>query len=152
MKSINIFYSYSHIDENFRIDLEKHLSLLKRKGVINDWHDRKIMPGDEWEKSINQNLEKAEIIILLISADFIASDYCFEEEMEIAMNKQENKTAIVLPIILRPCDWADAPFSKLQVLPKNGRPITSWDNTDDAWTDVSIRIRQICEKIKEEQQ
>src|SRR5688572_2831891 len=94
---IKVFYSYSHKDEQFRQELEAHLSALKRINIISEWHDRKITAGEEWSNAIDQNLETAQIILLLISADFLNSDYCYEIEMKRAMEKHETKEAIVIP-------------------------------------------------------
>ncbi len=127
---VRIFYSYSHRDEDLRDELEKHLALLKRQGIILNWYDRKISPGERWEGAIDSNLATADIILLLVSADFLASDYCYDIEMKLALEHHKNGDATVIPIILRPVDWAEAPFSKLQALPMDGRPVTSWANLD----------------------
>ena len=100
-KPIRLFYSYSHDDESFREQLEKHLALLKRTGVIEEWHDRQIGAGTEWEGQINDNLEQADVILLLISASFLASDYCFDKEMTRAMERHDAGKARVIPVILR---------------------------------------------------
>jgi TIR domain-containing protein len=145
---IEIFYSYSHKDEELRDRLETHLSLLKRNGVIQGWHDRRISAGAEWGGSINEHLESAGIILLLVSADFLASDYCYDVEMKRAMERHTQGTARVIPIILRKCDWQDAPFGKLQALPKDGKAIKTWSDIDDAFTDVATGLkRAIAEMI-----
>src|SRR5262249_54148473 len=125
---IEIFYSYSHKDEDLRNELEKHLSVLKRNGVIAAWHDRRIVPGAEWRGEIDKHLEASNVSLLLVSSDFLASDYCYEIEMKRAMERHAQGTARVIPIILRMCDWHDAPFGKLQALPKDGKPIKAWDD------------------------
>src|SRR5262245_32810907 len=130
-RPINVFYSYSHKDETFRIELEKHLSLMRRNGEIAGWHDRDISAGTEWKKSIDKNLENADIILLLVSADFIASDYCYQIEMMRAMKLHHEGRACVIPIIVRTCDWASAPFAELQALPKDAKPLSTWSNRDD---------------------
>jgi hypothetical protein len=144
--SIRLFYSYSHKDEDMRDELEKHLSILKRRGLITGWNDRRIGAGKEWEKEVSAHLENAQIILLLISADFIASDYCYSIEMKKALQRHEIGEARVVPIILRPVDWAEAPFSKLQILPTDARPVTLWEDTDEAF---SIIVRGIREAIRE---
>jgi internalin A len=138
-----LVYSYSHKDEALRDELETHLSLLKRQGVLSIWHDRKILPGYEWVKEIDENFKTADIILLLVSADFIASDYCWDIEVKEAMRRHEAKEAHVIPIILRDCDWSSAPFGKLQGLPRDGKPITLWPDKDTAWKDVAVGIRRI---------
>jgi TIR domain len=144
---IEIFYSYSHKDEDLRNELEKHLSLLKRNGVIAGWHDRKIVSGAEWSGEIDKHLEASNIILLLVSSDFIASDYCYEIEMKRAMERHEQRAARVIPIILRRCDWHDAPFGKLQALPKDGKPIKTWNDIDEAFTDVVAGLKRTIAEV-----
>ncbi len=150
-KTINLFYSYSHADEALREELEKHLKLLQRQQVIDSWHDRKIISGTEWDKVINNNLDTADIILLLISADFLASDYCWDIEIQRAMQRHEEKSAVVIPVLLRPCDTGNANFMKLQGLPKNFKPVTSWTNRDEAFTDIARGIRAAAEQIRKTQ-
>jgi internalin A len=144
-KAKAIFFSYSHQDEVLRDELETHLKLLQRQGVISTWHDRKILPGREWDREIDRYLEKAKIILFLISADFIASDYCWENEVKQALKWHESGHATVIPVLLRSCDWKGAPFRKLQGLPKDMTPITAWRDRDAAWTDVATGIRAVAE-------
>src|SRR3954462_10521423 len=127
---ISLFYSYSHKDEALRKKLETHLTLLQNEGVISGWHDRRIAAGTEWDGAISENLDKAGIILLLVSADFLASRYCRDAEIKRAMERHEAGTARAIPVILRPCDWHTAPFGKLQALPKDGRAVTEWSNRD----------------------
>jgi TIR domain len=127
---VEIFYSYAHEDEVFRTTLEKHLSLLQRQGVITAWHDRHIVPGTDWAQIIDEHLERASIILLLVSADFLASDYCYGVEMKRALERHQAEEAHVVPILLRPVDWKGAPFAHLQSLPTDAKPITTWSNQD----------------------
>jgi internalin A len=122
---MRVVFSYSHKDEELRDQLETHLKLLQRQGVISTWHDRKIKPGDEWEGVIDENFQRADLILLLVSSDFVASDYCYEIEMRTALERHEKVEAKVVPIILRACQWRDALFGKLQALPKDGKPVMS---------------------------
>ncbi len=145
---LKIFYSYSKEDEEFRIQLEKHLSLLKRQGAISGWHFRMITGGMEWKNQIDYHLGKSKIILLLVSSDFISSEYCYDVEMTKAMQLHRNKTAQVIPVILRPVDWQSAPFGKLQALPKDGKPITKWANRDEAFLDIVQGIRQIIQEFQ----
>ena len=117
-----IFYSYCQKDENYLTMLETHLSLLKREGLIETWHDRKLEPGTDWETEIDERINTYEIILLLISPDFMASDYCYEREMKIAMQRHLQGDAVVIPVIIRPCDWESAPFGRLSASPKQGKP------------------------------
>jgi TIR domain len=144
---ISLFYSYSHRDEALRKKLETHLSLLKDQGVIQDWHDRRIQAGTEWDGVISENLERAKIILLLVSADFLASRYCRDIELKRAMQRHQAGTARVIPVILRPVDWHSASFGKLAALPKDGKPITSWRNRDEAFTDIARGIREVQREV-----
>ncbi len=144
---IEVFYSYSHKDEELRERLETHLKLLKRLGVIQDWHDRRISAGTEWAGQIDHYLESSQIILLLISADFLASDYCYDKEMKRALERHEAREARVIPIILRPVDLKGAPFSHLQALPKDAKPVTSWSNQDAAFTNIAQGIRKVAEEL-----
>lgn len=145
--AIELFFSYSHRDEMLRDELAKHLSILKRKGVITAWHDRQITAGSEWAGAIDDHLNSARVILLLISADFLASDYCWDIELRRAIERHEAGEAGVIPIILKPVDWGGALFSKLQALPKNAQPVTSWANADEAFLDVAKGIRRAVEAI-----
>src|SRR5437660_5533170 len=141
-----LFYSYAHTDEALREQLEKHLSLLQRQGLLSTWHDRAIQPGNTWAREIDDHLNQAEIILLLVSASFLASDYCYENEMRRALERHQRGEARVIPIILHPCDWSSAPFSKLQALPRNARPITTWANQEEAFADVARHLHHILER------
>lgn len=143
-----VFISYSHKDESFKNSLVEHLSSLRRRGVIDSWNDRQIKAGDEWENEIDTHLNYADIVLLLISASFNASDYCTSNELKRALEKHESSEALVIPIILRACDWQDLPYSKLQGLPKDGTPIQSWDNEDEAWLDVVNGIKKSIENFE----
>jgi hypothetical protein len=151
MKPIPLFYSYSHKDEQLLEQLKTHLSLLKREGIISDWHDHKISAGTEWENQIDRHIELAQIILLMISADFLASDYCYDTEMMRVMERHEDEEVRVIPVVLRPCDWWDAPFGKLQALPKDAKPVTTWSKRDKAWLDVVQGIRRACQEIQQVQ-
>jgi hypothetical protein len=137
---VEVFYSYSHRDEGLREELQKHLSVLRRNGIIDDWHDRKISPGSEWGSEIDTHLNSAKIILLLVSPDFLASDYCYGIEMKRALERHEAKEACAIPVILRHCDWYGAPFAKLQALPRDAKPVTAWTDTDEAFTDIAKGI------------
>lgn len=141
-RGVRLFCSYSHKDEELRDELEKHLSTLIRSGVIASWHDRRIDPGREWAREIDRHLDAAQIILLLVSADFLASDYCYELEMKRAVERHKEGSAHAIPVILREVDWKAAPFAGLQALPKDGKPVTSWANRDEAYADIARGIRQ----------
>src|SRR6266702_1857140 len=145
--SVDVFFSYAHEDEKLCKRLETHLTLLKRQGIISTWNDRNISAGREWKREVDAHLNTAQIILLLVSPDFAASDFCYSVEMKRALERHERGEAHVIPIILRPVDWHEAPFSKLQVLPVGARPITSWTNRDEAFEDVARGIRKAVQEI-----
>ena len=142
-----VFFSYAHEDEALRDELAKHLKLLERQGVITAWHDRQITAGTEWEGQIDEHLETAKVILLLVSADFLASDYCYDVELKRAMERHEAKEARVIPVILREVNWKGASFGKLLALPKNAEPVTNWPNRDQAFADITRGIRTAVEKL-----
>mgnify|MGYP006101560803 FL=1 len=148
---LNIFFAYSREDSDLRERLDKHLSGLKRRNYINTWFDGQIEAGTEWEKEIDFALSKADIILLLISADFIASDYCFDVEMKKAISRHEKGDAVIIPIILHPCDWSDLPFSKIQGLPQNGKAITSenWKSPEFALSEIAKSIKETVESLRQ---
>jgi hypothetical protein len=145
---IEVFISYSHRDKALREKLGKHLSILKREGVIDEWHDRRIGAGQEWAGAIDEHLNNAAVILLLVSADFVASDYCYDKEMKRALERHDARDACVIPVILRKVDWEGAPFAKLQALPEDGKPVTSWGNQDEAFTDVTRGIRRVVQELR----
>ena len=147
MLPIKLFFSYSHADEELRDQLATHLKLMERQGLLAGWHDRAIPVGTEWNKHIVRELEEADIILLLISADFLASDYCWDVEVTRAMERHEAGEAVLVPVLLRPCAWEEAPFAKYQGLPRDVRPVTEWDNRDQAWVDVVRGIRQVVDRL-----
>jgi hypothetical protein len=139
---ISLFYSYSHEDEALRKKLEAHLSLLQAEGFISGWHDRRIAAGTEWQGAIDNHLDEAGIILLLVSASFLASQYCQDVEVARAMQRHKAGTARVIPVVLRSVDWHTAPFGNLQALPKDGKPVASWKDRDKAFTDIARGIRE----------
>jgi hypothetical protein len=143
----NIFFSYSHKDESLRDELEKHLTILKRQGHIEAWHDRRIVVGENLDQEIDQNLKTADIILLLISSDFLASDYCYDIEMTQAIKRQDSGEAKVISIILRPCAWKDAPFAKLLVTPTDGKPVTKFPTLDDGFLEVTEAIKAALKQL-----
>lgn len=141
--SVELFYSYAHSDESLCQELQKHLAALKRAGLIRDWSDRKIEPGDEWDAGIHAALERAGIILLLVSSDFLASKYIFEVELPFALERHHSGRATVIPVLLRPVEWRDSPIARLQMLPSEARAVTLWPNRDEAFSDVAGRLREL---------
>ncbi len=142
---VRVFLSYSHADDEHRVALSSHLRLLERQGLIQPWFDRKILPGQNLDAAIERELERCEVVLFLVSADFLASDYCYGVEMTRAMERHEAGEAIVVPLIVRACDWHSAPFGKLLALPAEGEPVTSWSNQDEAWTNVARELRRLID-------
>ena len=148
---MKVFISYCHEDEISRIEIEKFLVILTKQKLINIWSDRKIDAGSELHCDINKNLEESNIILPLISQDFLNSHYCYEIEMARALEKHSKNEAVVIPIILRPCDWLNTPIKDLLALPKDGKPITLWDNKDLAYLDITQGIRAVISKMTNEE-
>ena len=148
VKPIKVFFSYAHEDEGFLKSLEKHLSILRKQGLITEWHNRMIGAGKDVAEEIDIHLNTSQIILLLISPDFIASDYCYSVEVKRAMERHEAGEAFVIPVILRRVDWKSASFGKLQALPKDGKPIMKWANRDEAFFDVAKGIREAVEELR----
>ncbi len=145
-KQIEIFFCYAHEDESYRQLLEKHLEPLRRQGFIKIWHDHYITAGSNSQKEIDSHLTTAHIILLLISPDFMHSDYCYNVVTKRAMERYERGEVDIIPVILRPIYWQSAPFGQLQALPRDGKPVSSWD-LDEAFFDVAEGIRKIIEKM-----
>jgi len=142
----NLFYSYSHSDALLRDELAKFLAPLKHQGRIVEWYDRKIEPGLRWESAISDNLQSADLVLLLVSADFLASDYCFGVEVELALERNSSGSARVIPILLKPCLWEESRFRELQILPRDARPVTSWPSPEDAFLTIANEINVITKE------
>ncbi|MEO6539788.1 MAG: toll/interleukin-1 receptor domain-containing protein [Ferruginibacter sp.] len=143
--NLKIFLSYAHADEAMKTQLDMNLIGLKKNNSIEVWQDKAIMPGDTWDEEIKNALSTADIILLLISVDFNNSKYIWENELNIALERHERKEARVIPVILRTCDWGDMPYAKLQALPTGARPISSFADKDEAYTDVARGIRMVVD-------
>src|SRR6266487_319984 len=143
---IEIFCCYAREDQPMLEEMKKHLTPLQRQGLITLWSDTDLNAGQEWEKVLHQHLNTAQIILLLISPDFMASDYCYSIEMRRALERHKNGEVQVIPIMLRPVDWEGAPFVHLQCLPHDARAVTEWDNQDKAFFDVTKGIKEAVAK------
>lgn len=142
-----VFFSYSHKDEALRNELEKHLTALKHQGIVEMWHDRRIGAGQEFDQEISENLEKADIILLLVSSDFISSPYCYGIEMTRALERHKNGEARVIPVILRPCYWQNLPFGRLLATPTDGQPVTKFANQDEAFLEITKAIHDASKQL-----
>jgi len=148
-KALRLMCCYSRKDATLREELDVYIAPLKRQEIIESWYDGEIQAGVEWRKEIMRHLEESDIIVLLISAYFIASDFCYNIEMTRALERHDAGEACVIPIIVRTSDWLSAPFARLQSLPKDTLAVTSWTNQDEAWTDVVTGIRRVAESMRQ---
>jgi hypothetical protein len=144
---VTVFFSYSHKDEDLRDELEIHLTALKRQGIIQTWHDRRILAGKDLDEEIDSNIETADIILLLVSPYFIASDYCYNIEMQRALKRHEDGESRVIPVILHPCEWHETPFGKLKATPTDGKPVSKYPNQHDAFLLIAKDIRRAADEI-----
>ena len=148
-KSLKAFISYSHADEPMKDQLLQHLKPLERLGLISNWHDRMIKPGDNFSNIISSEIESSDIIFILISIDFINSKYCYDIELSRAIEiYNEGKTRII-PVIIRDCLWNHSPFGGIQALPKDAKPIVSWPSHDEAFTNVAKAVHELAVELLE---
>ena len=137
------FISYSHRDKPTLDRLHTHLAPLHRQGLIEEWFDREILAGSEIDAAVDEELESCELFLLLVSPDFLASDYCYEREMQRALERHEAGEARVIPIIIEPCDWTTSPLRQLKALPRDGHPVSDWTNANNAYLDIVQELRRI---------
>ena len=149
-KHIDIFIAYAHEDEKILEELKTHLTVLERTQNVTIWYDGLVMPGQEWQATTKEVMQKSQIILLLISADFIASDECYNESMKHALDMHRAGKCTVIPVLARACLWQDTPFSSLQILPKNQQPLTSatWQTHEDPFTQVAENLRYVVQKLQ----
>ena len=146
--ALSLFISYSHEDDAWRARLDSHLALLKRQKVYDVWHDRRIGAGQEWAGRIDDALERADVVLLLVSSDFLDSEYCYDKELQRALARHEEGKARVVPVILRECEWQASDFCHLQAWPQDGRPITSFPNADEAMKEVASTLRRVATELR----
>lgn len=147
-KAINIFISYAHEDRRYLDQLRKHLLPLQMQGWIKIWDDSDIYAGVNVEREVEEQMQRANVILLLISASFLASEFCYGKEMRWAMEKHALGTATVIPILLRSCDWRETPFGGIQGLPRDGQPISSRPDRDRAFFEIAQEIRRVIEELQ----
>lgn len=145
--AVSVFISYSHADEKLKIKLRNYLSVLEQQGIISMWHDRMIPAGAEWDRAIHAHLNECQVILLLISSDFLSSKYCFSVEMKRALQRHEEQSALVIPVILRPVTLVGTPFAKLQALPKDAKPVIKWRPREDAFVDITESLRNAIQNL-----
>lgn len=144
---LKVFVSYAHEDEAPRKALANHLRALEREGLIVVWHDRKITGGREWAGAIDDALASADIVLLLISADFLASDYCHDVELKEASRLHDTGQARVVPVILRSCDWTHSPFARFNALPPDGLPVVEAQFPDQRYSEVADGLRRVVAEL-----
>jgi hypothetical protein len=144
---VEIFCCYADRDQDLLAELETHLSPLRRQGVIVTWHSLNIIPGTNAEEERSKHLNNAQVILLLISPDFLASDHCYDQEMMRAIRRHQQGEAVVIPIILRPTYWEEAPFAHLQALPTDKKPVVTWYYPDEAWVDITRGIKKAVKEL-----
>ncbi|PHN30703.1 toll/interleukin-1 receptor domain-containing protein [Pseudomonas sp. ICMP 460] len=142
-----VFFSYSHHDELYRDQLEAHLASLRHEEKIESWHDRRLLAGSEFGTEIDQQINDADVILLLVTANFLNSKYCYSIEMGRALERHRAGEARVIPVIVKPCDWESTPLGGLLATPRDGKAITTWPNFDEAFTDVAKQIRNVVNEI-----
>ena len=145
--AVKIFIAYSRKDSEYLDEIRTHFTPLERSQKVTVWYDGKIEPGAVWEVEIKKRLHTAHIILLLVSADSIASDYFYDKEMKDALIRHKQGTAVVVPFIVRPCAWNATPLKDLQAIPLNGKAVTTWSNKDEAYNDAVDRLWAMINKI-----
>ena len=131
-KGLSVFVSYSHADTAFKDELIKHLKPLEQMRLISAWHDGKIQPGDKWNNTLMEALNKCDMVLLLASIDFINSKFCYEIELERAIEREAAGEIVIIPILIRQCIWSHTPFAKFQALPKEAKAVAGWPDKDEA--------------------
>ncbi len=139
---LKIFYSYAHEDEPILAELRKHLAPLRHEQIVVDWYDRELLPGADWDSEISSRLESADIVIALLSADFVASQYAYGRELRRALELHDRGSLALVPVVVRPCRWERLPVARLQVLPEDAKPITSWGEPDRAYLSVAVGVER----------
>src|SRR5260370_4017724 len=140
---LNVFCCYAHEDQELLAQLKRHLAPLQRQNLITIWSDKDINAGIEWEKELDKHLECADIVLLLISPDFMDSDYCYGTEMVRTLARHNESSTVAIPILLRPTLWQNSLFAKLQIIPTGAKPVTSWSNQDEAYYDIAQHINRV---------
>jgi len=147
--SVEIFCSYSHArpDEALRVAFAKSMSVWVRQKIVQIWHDGRNLAGDNWALNIDEHLNSADIVVLLVSPDFLSSDFCMEKEMARALERMQNKETLVVPIIVRPCSWTETPLAGIQALPDKGKPVTLWTHRDLAWQNIAESLARRAREV-----
>ncbi|MGH3449661.1 MAG: TIR domain-containing protein [Haloechinothrix sp.] len=144
---LKLFLSYAHEDRDLVTELRKHLAPLRHEQIVADWYDREVMAGQDWDREIRAQLESSDLVIVVVSADFVASDYAYGRELALALRLHDQGRLRLLPVIGRNCKWQNLPLARLQVLPEGAVPISSWDQRDDALVSVVVGVERVAREI-----
>jgi hypothetical protein len=144
---VEIFISYAHADADLASLLDIHLAALRREGLVSTWIDHQIEPGDQWREAIDSRLDRAAVVLLLVSANFIASKYCWDVEAPRAKERHDQGKVTIIPVILRACDWKHLWFAEFQAVPTGARPVASWLDVHEAMADVARAVRSAVLKV-----
>lgn len=139
---MDTFISYSHHDSAALDRLHVHLAVLRRENLISEWFDRDILAGDDLDGKIADRIESSSLFLLLVTPDYLNSEYCFGREMARALERQAAGEARVIGIIFEPCDWQSTRLRSIKVLPRDGKPVVEWTNPNSAWLNVVQEIRR----------
>lgn len=146
---IKVFISYAKEDTSFMHELTKHLKVFEKNNIIEIWHDALIAPGENWKEEIKVHIQDAHVIILLISADFMASDYIDNIEISKSLDRSRKRETVIIPIIIRPTNYSSLEISKYQALPKDGKPVSTWVDKDEAWVDITNQLKKLFDSLSE---
>lgn len=147
--AVHVFYSYSRSDEPLMAELDGQLSGMRSEGRIKTFWDRDIIPGREWHSEITEEMQEADIVLFLVSDDFLASRYCQQVELPAAIEMHEQGLVRAVPILLRPCEWQGTPLGRLQAIPRNGRPVTEWVDRNEAWVEIIRGIQTAIDEVRQ---
>lgn len=145
--TLKAFFSYAHEDVDVVVNLHKHLAPLRHEEIVEFWYDRDLLPGENWDDAIASRLEDADIVVVVISSDFVSSEYAYGKELGRALELHDRGQLRVVPVIARNCRWQNLPIGSLQALPESGRPIVSWTNRDDAYVSVALGIEEVARQL-----
>jgi hypothetical protein len=142
--SLRLFISYSHADGELVGRLHKHLAQLQRDGTIAEWYDQEIHAGDKIDDEISAALDNADVFLACASPDYIASFYCFERELQLALSKEKRSEIRVIPVVFEPCDWLNTPLSTFKAVPEDGKPVSEFTNPNVALLQVATELRRLA--------
>lgn len=145
---LSLFICYAHANERTVKQLIPSLKVLAQRGYIAHWRDTDLVAGEDWDETIKERLSNAQIILFMVSRDFLASDYIKQQERRLAMELRENKQAVIVPVILSPCTWEDEDFAALENLPYKGKPVSSFSPRDEAWTLIETGLKKAVEQAR----